>query len=200
MDLNRLLFHVKYPKIYLLIAMIAIATIIYANSGVYGFITALGEAAYLGSFISGMLFSLGILAPFGAGYWSVVLPKNIFVAAILGGLGSMIIDVMLLRFIKSALHARIKKAKGHKLMPKINKALKHRLGKALIPSISFAVAGLLIAAPLPKNLGTVLVLGITKVREREVAIISFVIYTIIALFFLSLKILLPLAATLFGLA
>ncbi len=187
MNADKVLFHLKYPKLYLWVSFIFIATIVFWNQGLVDFIASLGQLNYFFSFLSGMLFSLGLLSPFAAGYFITAAPSNVFVASICAGLGAMIVDLFIFRFIKSVLHVKLKVVEGHRYMKKMDRALSHRLGKLFIPYLSFSLAGILIAAPLPNNLGTILVFGITKIKERELAIMSFILYSIIALFFFSLK-------------
>lgn len=196
MDFNRLIFKLKYPHILILLALIIISYFIFADARVISAVTSLGSAVYLGSFISGMLFSLAITAPIGAGFWSVAIPGNIFVAALFAGLGTAIIDVMIFRSIKSVL--RIKTADAHKskLKPKVDRFLEHDILRIIISSITFDLTGFLIGIPLPHNLEKVLISSVTRLKEWEVGLMSFVVFSIVALFFLSLKYTLPFALSL----
>ncbi len=187
MDYDKLFFHLKYPKLSIWVLFIIVATVLFWNQGLVFFIEQLGVWKYFFSFISGALFSLGLFSPFAAGFFVTSSPDNILVAGVCAGLGAVIVDLLIFRFIKSHLHLKLKKVENHRYMKRMDKALNHKIGALVIPYISFALAGILIAAPLPNNIGTVLVSAVAKIRERELAVMSFVLYTIIALFFLSLK-------------
>jgi len=187
MDVNKVFFHLKYPKLYVWVLFIIIATIVFWNQSLVDFISGLGQLNYFFSFISGALFSFGLFSSFAAGYFITSSPPNIFVAAICAGLGAMIIDLLIFRFVKAVLHVKLEVVKEHRYMKRMDKALSHRIGKLLIPYLSFSLAGILIAAPLPNNIGLILVSAVTKIQERELAILSFILYTVIALFFISLQ-------------
>jgi len=200
MDWNRLVFHLKYPHLLVLLALAIISYFVFSNSGIINAITGIGDAAYMGSFFSGMLFSMAITAPVGAGFWSVAVPKNIFVAALFGGMGTAIVDVLVFRSVKAVIHVRTEVAKKSKYMPHMEKVLANNFARVVVASLSFDLTGFLIGLPLPHNFEKVLVSSVSRLKEWEVGVMSFIVFTIVALFFLSLKITVPLVASLLGLA
>ena len=200
MDIDRFVFGLKYPHLLVLLALIAVSYFIFADQSVIAAVLSLGSSVYLGSFISGMLFSLAFTAPLGAGFWSVAVPNNIFVAALFGGLGTAIMDVIIFRSVKKIVKTKTKGAKKSKLMPLFNRLMKNNVARIVVASISFDLTGFLIGLPLPHKFEQVLISSVARLRERDVAIMSFIVFSIVALFFLSLKYTVPFAASIIGLS
>lgn len=199
MDWNRLIFGLKYPHLAVLLALIVISYFIFANQGVISGIAALGNGTYLGTFISGMLFSIAVTAPLGAGFWSVAVPGNIFVAAMFGGLGTAIVDVLVFRSVKAVIKTKTKKAKKSKLKPHMDRLLSNNVLRVIIASISFDLTGFLIGIPLPHNLEKVLISSVSRLKEWEVGLMSFIVFSIVSLFFLTARYTIPYALSLLGL-
>lgn len=200
MDFNKTVFLLKYPHILILLLIIVSSYFIFASPKVILAVSSLGNAVYLGSFVSGMLFSLAVTAPLGAGFWSVATPGNIFVAALFAGLGTAIIDVLIFRSIKAVIHVKTADAHKSKLKPHVDKLMEHNVLRVIISSITFDLTGFLIGIPLPHNLHKVLISSVTRLKEWEVGVMSFIVFSIVALFFLTLRYTIPFALSLVGLA
>lgn len=199
MDFDRFVFGLKYPHLLVLLALIAISYFIFADPGVISAVSGLGSTVYFGCFVSGVLFSLAFTAPIGAGFWSVAVPNNIFVAALFSGLGTAIMDVLIFRSVKKIVALKTKEAKKSKLMPKMNKLMKNDFLRVIVASLSFDLTGFLIGLPLPYKFEKVLISSVSRLKEWEVGVMSFIVFSIVALFFLSLKYTIPFAAKLLGL-
>src|SRR3989338_5083688 len=87
------LFRFRYPKLALLVLFSIFAYYIFSNVHVQKFINGFNNLGYLGVFIAGLLFSFGFTNPFAIGFFLVAKPSNIFLAAIIGGIGAMIADL-----------------------------------------------------------------------------------------------------------
>src|SRR3972149_9142554 len=95
------LFQFKYPKLLLLILFFIFAYYLFSLPEISGFIHNLSQSlGYVGDFIAGIFISFGFLAPLGIGFFLIASTRNIFLAALLGGLGAMIGDFIIFRTIK----------------------------------------------------------------------------------------------------
>jgi len=171
------LFKPKYPKISLLIICIIAAYTIFSFESVRLFGSHLGLVGYLGVFIAGLLFSFGFTTPFAIGAFVVMNPENTLTYALVGGLGAMIADLTIFKIIKVSFFDEFKaltksKAAGkiRKFTPPINKRIKNYL--------MYAFAGIIIASPLPDELGVTMLAGLSHIRTIPLAIISFVFNSI----------------------
>ncbi|MCX6803081.1 MAG: hypothetical protein NTY48_00755 [Candidatus Diapherotrites archaeon] len=196
MDFHEFIFHLRYPKLHFLAVFLVLASLVFSNGKVLGIIAGFGFENYIVSFFMGMVFALGVTAPFAAGFFGFATPDNIFIAAIMSGLGAMIIDFIVFDFVRKTLLEELSKAKKGQINKKVERALSHSLGAIFLPYISFVLAGLVIAVPLPGHLDAVLVSGMARLKRSRVALTSFLVYFIAALFFLSLKWLLGIAFSL----
>src|SRR3972149_8164207 len=82
------IFTPKYPKLALLGLTIIIAYYLFTQPEVSSRISGLENLSYLGIFIAGLFFTFGFSTPFSIGFFIVSQPQNIFLAAIIGGIGA----------------------------------------------------------------------------------------------------------------
>lgn len=155
------------------------------NRDVGFFVSHLGELSYLGSFIAGIFFAFGFTAPFSAAFFLEAIPKNIFIAAVFGGLGALISDLIIFRFIRVSFRDEFEGVRKEWAVRRLNGFAGKILGKKLLSYLSFAFAFILIASPLPDEAGVVLLAGLTDLKARDLAIIGFVCNTLGILFLLA---------------
>src|SRR3989344_289257 len=70
------------------------------NDFVQSIVISLGELSYLGIFIAGLFFSFGFTTPFAIGFFLTVGAENIFIAALIGGCGALISDILIFKLIR----------------------------------------------------------------------------------------------------
>ncbi len=168
------LFKFKYPKIALLIVAIILAYYIFRQPAVAQFLSSLGTLKYLGVYLAGMLISFGFTAPFSVGFFIALTPENIWIATIIGGLGAMTSDVLILKFIRFSFQDEFDRIRKTKTFNKINFFFNQTLGKMSV-YLMYVFAGILIASPLPDEAGVTILAGITKIKVYTLAIIGFVL-------------------------
>jgi len=175
------LFKIRYPKITLLIICIILAYFIFSLQSVQQLFRNFGTTSYLGVFFAGFLFSFGFTTPFAIGAFLIMNPASILLAAIVGGIGAMLADLTIFGIIKISfmdefrMMAKKKTFKKIHLIP-LNKKIKHYL--------IYAFAGIVIASPLPDELGISMLAGLGHVKVFPIALISFIFNTLGILIFL----------------
>ena len=172
-----ILFGFRYPKTALLIITIIIACIIFKNPFINEFVGSLGNLSYFGVFIAGVLFAFGFTAPFAAGFFITLNPSNILAAGIVGGLGALLSDLFIFSFIRISFEDEFKRLGKTKLIKKTETSIERNFGKKLKNYLIYALAGFLIASPLPDELGVIMLAGLTKIKVDILAIISFILNT-----------------------
>ena len=172
------LFKFRYPKITILIISIILAYVIFKNPNVSSFIQNLGNLSYLGIFIAGITFAFGFTTPFAVGFFLTLNPQSIILAGIIGGAGALIADLIIFKFIKISFIDEFKQLEKTKALKEvawlIEKKLKHKLKVYLM----YAIAGIIIASPLPDETGIIMLAGLTKIKMHNLAILSFLFNTL----------------------
>lgn len=162
----------------LLICSIFIAYYLFTIPVVKEFFNGLGLIGYVGIFIAGIMYSFGFTAPFSVGMFAAIPLTNIYLAAFVGGLGSLCTDLFIFTVIKLSFmdeFDRLQKTKPMKTFEHlVNKSISHRLKVILL----YAIACFIIASPLPDEIGVSILAGLTALRTRALISISIVLNTV----------------------
>jgi len=168
------LFRFKYPKITLLIVFSVLAYILFSNASVQAFVSNFERFNYFGIFIAGILFSFGFTTPFAIGFFIVANPSNIYLAAVVGGFGALLSDLLIFKMIRFSFMDEFKRLEKTSAIKEINIILSSRFLSKVKIYFLYAFAGIVIASPLPDDLGVVMLAGLSKIKTRTLAVISFI--------------------------
>jgi hypothetical protein len=159
----------RYKLLSIFLASVLVAIFLGENDLFQNFLLNLGEWKYLGAFIAGIFFvstltvsTSIILAAF------LAQEMNIFVLAIIGGIGAMVGDLLVYRFLKNNVDQELMLIFGTEGERYVKHVLKSRYIAWTLPF----VGALIIASPLPDELGLGL-LGFSKISETKLMIITF---------------------------
>ena len=170
----RKLFAFRYPKLTLLLISIIGAYYLFALSSVEAFLDNLGQLKYLGIFVAGLLFSFGFTTPFAIGIFASISPANILLASIIGSCGALLSDLCIYKMIKISFMNEFKRLQRtlpfKTLQRTINQSLTNRLKNYLL----YFLVGFIIASPLPDEIGITMLAGLTAIRVRMLAFLSFI--------------------------
>ncbi|MEK6855440.1 MAG: hypothetical protein AABX73_04420 [Nanoarchaeota archaeon] len=164
----------KYPKLILLCASVIIAYFIFKNQDVQSFVSGLDSLSYLGIFIAGLLFSFGFSTPFAIGFFIISNPDNLLLAALIGGIGALTSDLLIFKIIKFSFMDEFERLEHTHFMKKINKVIKSNFKFKLSNYLIYFFAGIIIASPLPDELGVTMLAGLTEIKPGIFAIVSFI--------------------------
>lgn len=158
----------------LLLILSVVAYFIFSNSIMGEFISSLGELKYFGIFIAGLLFSFGFTTPFAIGFFVVSNPNNLILAAIVGGMGALVSDLFIFNLIRFSFMDEFRRLEKTKLLKEIielaDKDLSYRFRHYLL----YAIAGIIIASPLPDELGVAMLAGLSHIKPWAFSLVSFV--------------------------
>ncbi|MEM4230818.1 MAG: hypothetical protein QXF25_03005 [Candidatus Pacearchaeota archaeon] len=168
----------KYPKLLGLVVAVILAYYIFSQAFVREFFAGLNSWGYLGAFISGLFFSFGFTGPFAAGAFITLEIKNIFLAAVLGGFGAMISDMLIFSFIRFSFMDEFKRLQKTKAIKEMSRMIDYGLGHKIKIYLMYAFAGFLIASPLPDEAGVIILAGLTKIKPSRLAIIGWICNTL----------------------
>lgn len=182
----RIFLNFRYKKIFLLLLSIIIAYLIFSNSKIADYVSSLNSFGYLGVFIAGLFFAFGFTSPISAGFFITLNPENLWLAGILGGLGALIGDIIIFKFIRFSFMDEFQRLKKTSIIKKVSMLIDKTLNHKIKVYFIYAFAGIFIASPLPDEAAIIMLAGLTKIKLNILAIISFVMNTAGILILLSL--------------
>ncbi|MEK6933600.1 MAG: hypothetical protein AABW75_01865 [Nanoarchaeota archaeon] len=172
------LFRFKYPKLLLLILIVIFTYILFTQPYFENSVSLIKNLGYFSILIAGILFSFGFTTPLAIGIFLSLNPENIFLAAILGGIGAMISDLIIFKIIKFSFINEFKLLEKttpfRTILSLINKNIGHKIRIYFL----YTVVGIIIASPLPDEIGVTMLAGLTSIKIKKLALISFVFNTL----------------------
>lgn len=172
------IFEFKYPKLLILGLSIIFAYFLFSNSLTIEYIKNLGNLSYLGIFIAGMLLAIGFSAAFAVGFFIILQPENIFLATFIGGLGALLSDMLIFKFIKFSFMDEFENLRKTIVIKKVRKIINKSFGIKIKHYLIYVFAGFLIASPLPDEVGVSMLAGLTRIKQKTLAIISFILHSL----------------------
>lgn len=180
----------QYPKLNLLLISFLI-TYLLAREGVFEFMTQyMNGHGYISAFIGGLFFSFGLTTAAGIAIFIAIAPHvAVIPAAILGGIGAMIMDQTILRFVQFSFQDEFDKLRQTTTVQRIYLLFHHeRLSEKLRKYLLWSFAGILIASPLPDEVGIAILSSVHDINKRTFGIMCFFLNAIgISLILLATK-------------
>jgi len=161
----------RYKNLAILALSIAFALILSRFEAFHAFLLSLGGMGYLGAFLAGILFVSTFTVATGAVILLVLAEKlSPIEIGIVAGLGAVVGDLVIFRFIKDNLMEEITPIYNHLGGSHLTKLLSTKYF-----SWTFPVFGaIIIASPLPDELGVSL-MGIAKMKTYQFIVLSFIL-------------------------
>lgn len=144
----------------IIVLSIVIAIILAKTGALTGILTSTQQWEILGSLLAGMFFvSIFTAAPAGVVLFEIAAANSIWEVALFGGIGALIGDLIIFRFIKDSLsediYWLIRKTKQDRLFS----IFKLRLVRWIIPFLG----ALVVASPLPDEVGLTM-MGLSRMK------------------------------------
>ncbi len=166
----------KYPKLFLMLASFVFAYAL-SHQGYFDFLDGLGSFGYVSIFIAGFLFSVGFTTPFAIAVFIELAPfVSPVPAALLAGCGAVLMDFSIFELIRyTTFHDEFHRLRETRVIAHIEKIFHHRaLSDKVREYLLWCLAGIVIASPLPDELGVMLVSGISDIDSKRFGILCFV--------------------------
>jgi len=168
-------FKLKYPKFLLLLITYILAWIIFAGKDFTPLSDFFKSLGYFGSFLAGSLYTYG----FTSGPATAILlilagtGQNIIIAGLLAGFGAVCGDLLIFRFIRTSFKDELKKLSQEKFSKKIKKHMPQWLRIYFLP----VLGGVIIASPLPDEIGASMMAVSKKISTRFFCVLSYLFNT-----------------------
>lgn len=164
----------KYPKFLLLFLTFLIAYLLFYGRTYEPLHDFIISAGYLGTFLAGAFFVYGFTAaPATSVFLILSKEQNFLLAGLIGGLGALIADLIIFKFIRSSFEDEISKLSQEKIVQNLNNHTPNLLKKYLLP----VFAGFIIASPLPDEIGVSLLAAVKSVSTKTFSMLSYVLNT-----------------------
>lgn len=144
----------------------------------------MNNLSYLGAFIAGFLFSPGFTAPFAVGFFITSNPQNILLTTIIGGIGSILSDLLIYKIIKINFMDEFNRLKKTRLIKKIKEKIENKLSHKIRIYLMYSFAGIIIASPLPDEIGIIMLAGLSDIKAKTLGFLSFILHSIAIWLFL----------------
>ncbi len=164
----------KYKNITLSLIGLTIALILFRYEGFHSFLLNLGEFGYVSVFIAGILFVSTFTAATGIVILLVLAESlSVIELGIIAGLGAVVGDFVIFRFIRNNLIEEIKLLYNSFGGRHLTKLLDTKYFSWTLP----VIGAILIASPLPDEIGVTL-MGISRMKTYQFLLISFILNAI----------------------
>jgi uncharacterized membrane protein YdjX (TVP38/TMEM64 family) len=165
----------KYPKFMLLALTFLAAYALFGARDLSLFRETLAYLGYAGSFLCGVAYVYGFTAgPSTAVLLVLSKQQNIILAALIGGAGALIGDLIIFRFVRHSLRDEVERLSASAAVRHINERMPLLLKKHLLPVLAVFV----IASPLPDEIGVSMFAALTKIRMNTFLAVSYALNTL----------------------
>jgi hypothetical protein len=172
----RRIFAFKYPKLLLMLLLIGLAYLLFSMPFISTWIKSFNSLGDFGVFISGAMTSFGFTTPFGVGLLTKISHNNLIIAALIGGIGATLADLLIFKTIKFSFTDEFKKLEKTKVIKEIEGIVKNNKHVLIKHYLLYIFAGIVIASPLPDEFGVSMLAGIATIKTLNLAIIGFLLH------------------------
>ncbi len=172
----RKIFSFRYPKLIFLVLMIISAYYIFSRPFMHNFLNSFKELGNLGILLSGALTAIGFTAPFGIGFLTSIGKEKILFAAIIASIGATIADLIIFKTVKFSFLDEFKKLENTPVIKEIKHLVKKHKHLAINHYLLYIFAGILLATPLPDELGISMLAGLTTIKPIKLSVICFLLH------------------------
>jgi hypothetical protein len=170
----------QFPKLLIFTTSIVLAYVLYRYGAFHWIEAHLDGASYLSLPVAGFFFSFGFTSPFATAYLIEIAPlfPPLLVAPLIA-VGSMVADISIFQFTKLSLHDEIIRFKATAFAERIRRLFHHEtVSERIRKSLRWAIAGIMIASPLPDEIGMTVVVGCTDLKGLRLSLLCFGLNTV----------------------
>ncbi len=178
----------KFPKLIVFFASIIFAYVLFKTGAFHWIEEHLDGASYPSMLLAGFLFSFGFTSPFAAAYFYEVghVMDPVF-AAVLAAVGATLSDISIFQFTKLSFHDEILRLKETRLLRCLHEVFHHdRISHEFRNALRWILACMVIASPLPDEVGMTFVVSFTHLKGWKLTSLCFALNTVGILFIILL--------------
>ena len=174
MFMKKILSKIKYPKLLFIVFTFIIAYLMFTGRDFLVFQNFLFSLKYAGTFFAGIFFTYGLTAaPATAILLILAKEQNILFAGLIAGLGALIGDLIIFKFIRYYFSDEIKKLFKESLIHHFTDKIPKLLKKYFVP----VLACIIITSPLPDEIGVSMLAISSPISIKFFPILSYILNT-----------------------
>ena len=171
----------RYPKLLFLSMTFALAYALLSGAHFAALRGFLGSLGLVGAFFAGVMYVYGFTAAYGTAIFLILAKGNdLVMTGLVAGAGALLGDILIFKFLRRSFSDELLLLSKEKFFAEIGKKLPLGTKKFFLP----AIGGLIIASPLPDELGILLLAASPVVSTKNFAAISYILKTAGILFIL----------------
>lgn len=169
----------EYPKLLCLLFSCVLAYILFQQGAFELLVQSMNGHGYLSCFLAGLLFSFGFTSPFAVGIFVETAERTHPVpAALIGGVGALISDISIFEFVRFSFHDELHRLKATTLFQRVRAFIFHdSMPERVRLYLLWSIVGIVIASPLPDEVGVTLIGGATNIDSRKFGVLCFTLNT-----------------------
>ena len=164
----------SYPKLTLYVIAVICAYFVFQIPSVLSFVSSFDSWIYLPVFFGGLLYSAGFTTPIATGFFLALNSSDIYVAALIGGVGALIADMGIFSFIRLSFMDEFKLLKHSSFIRHVSSGVRMIVPEKFRSFLVYILVVIIIASPLPDELGIALLAGFTRVHPYGFMVISYI--------------------------
>lgn len=164
---------IRYPKLLLFVVSVIVVYFLFSGLANKPLHDALIFMGYFGTFLAGLLYPYALTSAAGTGILLILAKEqNILLAGAIAGIGALISDILIFFFVKHGFGDEVQRLSKETAVRNLNRWIPCSVRVYLLG----ALAGILIASPLPTEIGIMLMTSIKNMSAKKFAFIVYVLH------------------------
>ena len=164
---------IKYPKLSLFIISVILVYFLFSGLAYTPLHNALVFMEYLGTFLAGLLYPYALTSAAGTGILLILAKEqNLLLAGVIAGVGALISDIIIFLFVTHGFSDEVQKLSKETFVRTVNRWIPDSVRVYLLATF----ACILIASPLPTEIGIMLMTSIKNISIKKFVIIVYILH------------------------
>jgi hypothetical protein len=164
---------IKYPKLSLFIISVILVYVFFSGLLYEPLHSALVYIGYFGTFLAGLLYPYALTSAVGTGILLILAKEqSLLLAGVIAGVGALISDIILFFFVKHGFSDEVEKLSKEPVVRTVNRLIPDSVRAYLLG----VFASILIASPLPTEMGILLMASIKNMSIKKFIILVYILH------------------------
>jgi hypothetical protein len=164
---------IKYPKLSVFVISVILVYFLFSGLAYKPLHDALVFMGYFGTFLAGLLYPYALTSAAGTGILLILAKEqNLLLAGVVAGIGALISDIIIFFFVTHGFGDEVEKLSKETVVRAVNRWIPSSVRVYLL--VTFA--SILIASPLPTEIGIMLMTSIKNISIKKFVIIVYILH------------------------
>jgi uncharacterized membrane protein YwaF len=163
----------KYPKLTLFIATVLLVYFLFSGMLYTPLHHVLVYLGYFGTFLAGVLYPYSFTSVAATAILLIIAQtQNVVYAGLVASVGALLSDLVIFFFIKRSFGDEVQELSKEPIIQRLNRWIRPSIRVSLV----VVLASILIASPLPTEIGIMLMTSVKKISTRKFAVIVYILH------------------------